>query len=227
MKLYYDPASTVCRGIMLFAAEHGIAFDLEYVNLFAEQQFEADFGSVNPNRTVPALIDGDLRLTESSAILKYLADTVGSAAYPADLRERARINAAMDWFNTGFYHAYGYVLIYSRLMPQKYGLTDPASQAEMEARGLEKAVRRLDVLNDHMIGENDFVCGPTVTLADYFGLPIVTLGELFDFDLTRWPNVRRWVAAMKSRADWPAVDVAFQGMKAAVAAQIEAQAQAA
>lgn len=224
MKLYYDPASTVCRGLMMFAAEHDITFDLEYVNLFADQQFEPAFGDVNPNRTVPALIDGDLCLTESSAILKYLAEMVGSPAYPADLRERARINAAMDWFNTGFYYAYGYVLIYSRLMPHKYGLADPASQAEMEAKAMDKAVRRLDVLNDHMIGDNAFVCGSRITLADYFGLPILALGELFDFDLGRWPNVRRWVETMKSRPAWGPVDVAFQGMKAAVTAQRAAQA---
>lgn len=224
MKLYYDPASTVCRGILLFTAEHGIDLDLEYINLFADQQMEPGFGLVNPNRTVPVLIDGDLTLTESSAILKYLADTVGSAAYPSNLRERARINAAMDWFNTGFYHAYGYTQVYSRMMPDKYGLADAAAQAEYEAKGLAATVRKLDVLNDHMLGESGFVCGPRITLADYFGLPIVALGEVVDFDLSRWPNVQRWIAAVKSRPDWPAVDVAFQGMKAAVAAQMQAAA---
>jgi glutathione S-transferase len=224
MKLYYDPASTVCRGILLFVAEHGIELEPEYINLFAEQQMETAYGRVNPNRTVPTLVDDTLCLTESSAILKYLADQVGSAAYPAGLRDRARVNAAMDWFNTGFYHAYGYILVYSRMMPHKYGLSDAASQAEMEAKGLEKVRHRLGVLNDHMIGDNDFVCGPNITLADYFGLPVLTLGELVDFDLSPWPNVQRWVANMKSRPGWAPVDVAFQGMKAAFAAQMSAQA---
>lgn len=225
MKLYYDPASTVCRGIMLFIAEHGFEIDLEYINLFAEQQMEPAFALVNPNRTVPVLVDGDLTLTESSAILKYLADTAGSAAYPSNLRERARVNAAMDWFNTGFYHAFGYSQVYSRMMPHKYGLSDAAAQAEYEAKGLEASIRRLDVLNNDMIGAtNDFVCGSTITLADYFGLPILTLGEVVGFDLSPWPNVQRWVATMKSRSDWPAVDVAFQGMKAAIVAELQAAA---
>lgn len=224
MKLYYDPASTVCRGIMLFVAEHGLKIDFEYINLFADQQLEPEFGQVNPNRTVPALIDGDLLLTESSAILKYLADLAGSTAYPTDLRERAKVNAAMDWFNTGFYHAFGYTQVYSRMLPHKYGLSDAAAQAEYEAKGLDAALRRLDVLNDHMIGDHDFVCGPTITLADYFGLPILALGEIVDFDLSRWPNVQRWVATMKSRRDWADVDVGFQGMKAAIAAQQQAMA---
>lgn len=219
MKLFYDPASTVCRGIMLFVAEHGIDIEFEYINLFADQQMDPAFGAVNPNCTVPALVDGDLTLTESSAILKYLADTVGAAAYPTGLRERARVNAAMDWFNTGFYHAFGYTQVYSRMLADKYGLSDAAAQAEYEAKGLAVARSRLDVLNDHMIGAGPFVCGSRITLADYFGLPIVALGEIIDFDLSPWPNIQRWVAIMKSRAAWPDVDVGFQGMKAAIAAQ--------
>lgn len=227
MKLYYDPASTVCRGIMLFVAEAGLKIEFEYINLFADQQMEPAFAQVNPNRTVPALIDGDLVLTESSAILKYLADLTGSPAYPTDLRERARVNAAMDWFNTGFYHAYGYTQVYSRMLAHKYGLSDAAAQAEYEAKGLEVSIRCLDVLNDHMIGAGDFVCGPAITIADYFGLPIVALGEIVEFDLSRWPNIQRWVATMKSRPDWSDVDVGFQGMKAAIAAQQAMAAQAA
>jgi len=223
MKLYYDPASTVCRGILLFAAEHGINLELEYINLFADEQMEPSFGLLNPNRTVPVLIDGDLRLTESSAILKYLADMVGSFAYPANLRMRARINAAMDWFNTGFYHEYGYAIVYSQVLP-RYALSDPAARAEMIAKGREAAALRLTTLNDHMIGEGAFVCGSKISLADYFGLPIVALGELVGFDLTPWPNVERWIATMKSRPAWGPVDVAFQGFKAAVAAQLTAKA---
>ena len=49
------------------------------------------YAAINPNRLVPVLEDGDFRLTESSAILKYLADKIDSPAYPKDLQEaRAR-----------------------------------------------------------------------------------------------------------------------------------------
>ena len=54
------------------------------------------FSAINPNQAVPVLQDGEFRLTESSAILKYLADRVGSPSYPRKLQMRARVNEAMD-----------------------------------------------------------------------------------------------------------------------------------
>ena len=62
--------------------------------------------------------DGDLRLTESSAILKYLADKIGSPAYPKDLKARAKVNEIMDWLNTNFYRDWAYNLCYPQLFPQ-------------------------------------------------------------------------------------------------------------
>ena len=70
---------------------------------------------LNPNCLVPILEDGDLRLTESSAILKYLADKIGSPAYPKDLKRRAKVNEMMDWINTNFYRDWGYNLAYPQL----------------------------------------------------------------------------------------------------------------
>ena len=95
MKLYYHPISTTCRPIMLFAAEAGIALDYEFVDLFTGAHYKPEYEAINPSKQVPVLEDGDLVLTESSAILKYVADKVGSPAYPKDLKARARVNEVM------------------------------------------------------------------------------------------------------------------------------------
>jgi hypothetical protein len=58
--------------------------------------------------STPWLEDDDFHLTESSAILKYLADKIGSPAYPKDLKARAKVNEVMDWINTNFYRDWGY-----------------------------------------------------------------------------------------------------------------------
>ena len=76
------------------------------------------------------LEDGDFRLTESSAILKYLADKVDSPAYPKDLKKRARVNEMMDWLNTGFYRDFGYGLVYPQIFPHHKRPSDEAQAAD-------------------------------------------------------------------------------------------------
>ena len=75
---------------------------------------------------VPMLEDGDFRLTESSAILKYLADKYDLPSYPKDLKKRAKINEVMDWLNTQFYRDFGYGLIYPQLFPHHKRSSDEA-----------------------------------------------------------------------------------------------------
>ena len=112
MKLYMHPVSTTSRPVMMFIAENGIDVDMQTVDLMSGEHMNAAYAAINPNQLVPVLEDGDFRLTESSAILKYLADSIDSPAYPKDLKQRARVNASMDWFNTDFYREFGYGLIY-------------------------------------------------------------------------------------------------------------------
>jgi len=101
MKLYFHPISTVSRPVMLFAADEGIALDMQLIDLFKGEHRQADYLAINPSGQVPTLEHGDFRLTESSAILKYRAEKNSSRTYPADVRQRARVNELVDWFNTG------------------------------------------------------------------------------------------------------------------------------
>ena len=102
LKLYMHPVSTTCRPVMLFMADNNIEAQQELVDLFTGAHMKPEFAAINPSCQVPVLDDDGFRLTESSAILKYLADKIGSPAYPKDPKARARVNEMMDWFNTGF-----------------------------------------------------------------------------------------------------------------------------
>ena len=75
---------------------------------------------------VPVLEDGDFRLTESSAILKYLADKFDSPLYPKDLRQRARVNERMDWFNTQLSRDFCFGLVFAQLLPHHKRRSDEA-----------------------------------------------------------------------------------------------------
>ena len=126
MKLYMHPVSTACRPVRLLIAENGIKCDEEMVDILKGAHYQEPYASLNPNRMVPMLEDGDFRLTESSAILKYLADKYDLPSYPKDLKKRAKVNEMMDWLNTQFYRDFGYGLVYPQLFPHHKRRSDEA-----------------------------------------------------------------------------------------------------
>ena len=89
MKLYMHPVSTVCRPIRLMLAENNIQIDEETVDLMTGAHHSETYVSLNPNCQVPLLVDGDLRLTEGSAILKYLAEKYHLPSIPPATSRRA------------------------------------------------------------------------------------------------------------------------------------------
>jgi glutathione S-transferase len=209
MKLYYHPVSTTCRPIMLFAAEAGIDLEYELVDLFTGAHYKPEYEAVNPSHQVPVLDDGDFRLTESSAILKYLADKAGSPAYPKDLQKRARVNERMDWLNTGFYRDYSYGCVYPQIFPN-LKRPDEHVQAGTLAFGKEKALGWLKVLDQSILGpRNHFLCGNEITIADYLGAIMVTSGEAVGCGFAEYPNIERWLGEMRALKSWPQVYEVF------------------
>lgn len=208
MKLYYHPASTTSRPIVLFASESGIELEYQIVDLFTGAQYKPEYAAINPSQQVPVLEDGDFRLTESSAILKYLADKIGSPAYPKDLRERARVNERMDWFNTGFYRDFSYGFLYPQIFPFMRR-SDPAVQAATVEWGKERALKWLKVLDQNIIGSHNFVCGDKITIADYLGAVMITAGEVIDCNFGPYPNICRWRKNMKALKNWDGVHEVF------------------
>jgi glutathione S-transferase len=215
MKLYMHPVSMTSRPVRLFIAESGIKVDEQVVDLMTGEHLQGTFAAVNPSKMVPVLEDGDLRLTESSAILKYLADKIESPAYPKDLKQRAKVNEAMDWFNSNFYRDFAYGLCYPQLFPHHKRPTEEVQKATLEwAR--ERAQNWLKILNDHIIGNNRYVTGNSISIADYFGVCLLTLGEITRCDFSKYPNVNRWVETMKQLKSWGTVNEVLYGYAGSV-----------
>ena len=209
MKLYTFAGSPVCRPIAMFIADHGIKVEEQTVDLMNGEQYTPAFLAINPNHSVPVLEDGDFRLTESSAILKYLADLVDSPTYPKDLKARAKVNAAMDWVNTGFYRSFGYGLCYPQVL-EHVKWKDPTAQSLALAAGQANSRQLLTIMNDHMLGaKNPWLCGEQLTIADYFASGILSLGELTGCDFAAWPQVRRWYDRIQSRPNWQTANAAL------------------
>lgn len=218
MKLYYHPASTTSRPVLLLAAEAGLALEMQIVDLFTGEHFKPPFEAVNPNHLVPVLEDGGFRLTESSAILKYLADKAGSPLYPKDLQARARVNERMDWVNTQLCRDLAYGLVYPQVLPNHKRPSSEAQDATLRW-GQERAAAWLKVMNDHLLGDSGWLAGDAMTIADLFAAAFVTLAELAGSDLAAFPKVRAWLDRVKALPSWASVNAAFDGWRASLKGQ--------
>jgi glutathione S-transferase len=216
MKLYYHPASTTSLIVMMFAAEEGIDLDYQAIDLTTGEHLKPEYKALNPNCLVPMLDDDGFRLTESSAIIRYLADKSGSAAYPKGLKERARVDEAMEWFYSNYYKDLGYGLVYPQLFPHHKRQSDEAHAGTI-AWGKQKAQHWLGILDNDMIGPNrKFLCGEKITIADYAGAELVTVGELVQCTYRDYPNVCRWIANMKALKHWSKVHEVSSGLAASL-----------
>ena len=133
-------------------------------------------------------------------------------AYPKELKQRARVNEAMDWINTGFVRDFGYQMIYPQILPNHKRPTEVGNLATVEW-GKEKAQEWLSLLDRQWFGDgNRYMCGNEITIADYFATGPLLVGELIGVSLEGYPNVARWLADMKTLPDWEKVDYVANGV---------------
>ena len=208
--LYMNPVSTACRPVNLLIAEKKLPITEQFVDLMAGEHHGAAFAALNPCCLVPVLEDGDFRMAESSAILKYLASKFEAPEYPKDVKERAKVDEAMDWFNTQFYRDFGYGFLYPQVFPHHKRPTDEQQQGTIEW-GKKKAMDWLEILDRNMLGQNEFVANNRISIADYFGASFVSLAEFIRCDFGAYPNLNRWYQGMKQLRTWNKVHDVFYG----------------
>jgi glutathione S-transferase len=201
MKLYFHPVSTASKPVVLFLHEQKVAFEPVVVDLMKGEHLADKYKSLNPSCLVPTIDDEGFVLGEASAILKYLGEKHGSATYPKDIQKRARINERMDWFNTQFYREFAYHMIYPQIFPNHDRGSEAATKATVQW-GQEQLKRWIKVLNDDIIGSHKYVAGDEISIADYFGAGIVSVGDVTRCDLSKHANVDRWMKTMRALPSW-------------------------
>lgn len=207
MKLYCDPISTTSRPVLMFIAEQGLEVEIVKVDLMAGGNMDPEYLALNPNGIVPFLVDGDFRLGECAAILKYLAIKSHSTAYPEGLQAQTKVDEALSWFSTQFHEYFCLMVCYPNMGVPK-GAAPELLQAMM-AYGHEKAPRWLQVLDGCMLKDQPYVCGDRVSIADYLGLSFVLLGKLADYDFSPYPNIQAWIARLQQRPSYTPTYAAF------------------
>jgi glutathione S-transferase len=199
MRLYHHPLSSNSRRAALAAAHLGLPAELIKVDLERGEQRSAEFLALNPNGMVPVLEDNGFILTESHAIMLYLADKIrGHAAYPDDARARADINRWVFW-NAQHFQPTVSIFVWENLIKGMIGqgAADPAQIR----RGEDLLERYAPVLDEHLaLGR--WVCGDSVTLADLALGATLLAAAPANVPLGPYGNLLAWFARVQALEAW-------------------------
>jgi glutathione S-transferase len=158
-KLYLHPFSQHSRRVVSLLEEAGLEYEPIPVDLANGEHVSADYLAINPNHQVPTLVDGDIKLHESNAILRYLCVKHALTDwYPDDLPARAAVEQWLDWTQCRLGPAV-VAIVFNRLF-----MGDKGDQ-EAIARGLEQMVELSDNLEKELAGKM-FLAGDRPTIAD-------------------------------------------------------------
>ena len=194
--------------VLIALEELGLPYRLHGVNVRQGEQKAPEFLALNANAKVPVLIDpaaadGRLVLTESAAILVYLAETSG-CLMPPDGEGRARVFEQLFFHASGLGPAFGQAGFFERQAAEPQPLAIARFSAE--------ANRTLGVL-DGVLAERRYVAGDAFTVADIAHFGWLWRRDFAGVSFENTPHVARWYDAMAAR---PAVQRAIERVNALV-----------
>jgi glutathione S-transferase len=135
-------------------------FEFVPVNLFAGEQLQPDFLRLNPAGKVPVLVDGDLVITESAAIVLYLAEKYpDKGLLPGDLKQRAQVHRWTMFAVTELEQPLWRITKHSVLYPENRRLPQDIALAKEEFAAMASVLER------HMDGRL-FIVGDSIIVAD-------------------------------------------------------------
>ncbi|CCD87272.1 putative glutathionine S-transferase [Bradyrhizobium sp. ORS 285] len=185
--------------------ELGLDYSLHGVNIRKGEQKAQGFIALNANAKVPVLVDGNFVLTESAAILVYLAEKTGRLL-PASGEGRARVFEQLFFHASGLSPAFGQSGFFQRLAgePQPIAIERFSNEA-----------RRTVLILDGVLAKQPFTAGHEFTIADIAHFGWLWRREFAGVDLEQAPNVARWYGEVEGR---PAVQRAVARVNALIPA---------
>ena len=195
--LYYWPTPNGWK-VSIMLEELGAPYEVRYVDIGAGDQFKPEFLAISPNNRMPAIIDHDgpdgreISVFESGAILLYLGRKYGRF-YPSDERRRVEVEEWLMWQVGGLGPMLGQNHHFNRYAPEDVPYA--------KKRYTDETHRLYGVLNRRLQGR-EFIC-EDYSIADMASVGWTNGWENQQMDLDEFPNVKRWMAAVKAR---PAVE---------------------
>lgn len=191
MKLYeFGPTRSI--RVRWTLQELGVDFDAITVNLAAGEHRRPEFLGLNPAGKIPVLIDGDLVLSESVAIVKYLAEKYPDRGLlPTSLRDRAELDRWLLFTATELEQPLWRITRHRSLYPVNERIPADIALASRDFKDMaaiaEQHLRHRQFVVGDRVSVADFVLAYTLDWANEIGL------------LSDCPNLRAYIERMYSR----------------------------
>ncbi|XP_058117518.1 glutathione S-transferase D5-like [Anopheles ziemanni] len=182
MDYYYSIVSPPCQSAMLVAKKLGITLNLKKIDVHDPVEQEA-LRKLNPQATIPTLVDNGHVVWESYAIVIYLVEKYGKddTLYPKDPKVRSVVNQRL-FFDIG--------TLYKNLIAVISLVIKKEQPSDEQMEKLKKAIDLLE----GFLTERSYAAADHLTVADICLLGTVTGLNWLRHDLEPYPHIRAWVS---------------------------------
>ncbi len=182
IRIHSFPLSGHAHRVELFASLAGISHEVIKVDLAAGEHKQPPFLALNPNGQVPVIEDGDVVVTDSNAILVYLARKYAPSFLPQD----PKLEAEVQKFLTLAAGEIAFGPAAARLIT----VFNAPIDAEVACATANKALAKLEA---HLDGR-EFLVGDKPTIADVAIYSYTAHAPEGNVSLEPYPNVRRFLS---------------------------------
>ena len=191
LKFYYSAAPNPTK-VALFLEEAGLPYDAVPVDTRKGDQHKPEYLAINPNAKVPAIVDGDTVVFDSSAILLYLADKTGSFLPAKTDKARGELLSWMFFVSSGVGPYAGQSVHFRNYAPEKlpYAINRYAYEAQ----------RHFGIINERL-AKNKYMLGDTYTIVDMniWGWARLIPNILGEKGWEKFPNLKRMADEISAR----------------------------
>ncbi len=156
LKYYYNTGPNPTK-VTLFLEEAGLEYDPIPLETRKGEQFTPEYLAINPNAKAPSIVDGDVTVFDSSAILLYLAEKTGRFLPPDTASDRGQLLSWLMFVASGVGPYSGQAVHFQRFAPEEVPYAVKRYRFE--------AQRHFDIL-DGRLADNRYVLGDSYTIVD-------------------------------------------------------------
>lgn len=199
--LYATPLSANGRKAMAVCRHLGLEPETQIVNVYKGEGRTPEFLAKNPLGKIPVLVDGDLVLSESNAILQYVSEAYGDGRlWAREPRRRADVSRWLFWESSQWQPALAGIL--ASFVARELGL--PAARSEVSVDWKEPAFQSLATFLDAHLDGRPFLLGDELTLSDFSVGAMMMYVRHAEFPVEAFPHIASWYERVERLDAWRA-----------------------